>query len=126
MNNPPIFSLPALLFLLTLVFGLWLSHFGKPYKISLFNIHKLIALGAVVVLVIQLPKILESADSMTLFRALLLAAAVCVLALFISGAMMSAGKLDYTHMRTIHRFASGILGIALVLAALSLLDGGPV
>jgi len=120
----PIFSLPGILFLLTLVFGLWLSHLGRPYKSSLFNIHKLIALGTVIVLVIRLSKTLESADPMTLILALLVVSAVCVLALFTSGAMMSAYKLDYTLMRTIHRIASGIFVIALALAALSLLDGG--
>ena len=44
---------PGVLFILTLAFGVWLSRSGKPYNTLIFNIHKLIALAAVVVTAIQ-------------------------------------------------------------------------
>jgi hypothetical protein len=110
------FILPGILFPLTLVFGFWLSHSGKPYNGLLFNLHKLIALGAVVVTIIQLSKTLNNADSLALISALLMAAAICVVVLFASGALMSTGKLDYTLTLTIHRIAPVILVIAMALA----------
>ena len=67
--------------LLTLVFGFWLSLAGKPYNGILFNIHKLIALGGVIVTVIQLSKMLKTADSLALIITLLVLAGICVVAL---------------------------------------------
>ncbi len=56
------FMTPEIVFLLTLVFGVWLSLACKPYNGILFNIHKLIALGAVIATAMQLYKILENTD----------------------------------------------------------------
>src|SRR5271157_2139763 len=42
------FITPGILFLLTLAFGLWLSHSGKPLNTVFFTAHKLIALAAVI------------------------------------------------------------------------------
>ena len=112
------------LFLLTLIFGFVLSHFGKPYNGILFNFHKLIALGAVIVMVFQLSETLKNADPQVLIIALLFVATICVLALFASGALMSMGKLEYVLMLTIHRIAPIVLVIALALSA-SLLGRHP-
>jgi hypothetical protein len=108
------FTLPGILFALTLAFGFWLSHIGKPYHGLLFNAHKLIALGGVVLAGIQLSKLLHSPNWLLLI--LLVVAALCVIALFASGALMSAGKLEYALMLTIHRIAPGALAICCALA----------
>jgi hypothetical protein len=101
--------------LLTLVFGFWLSRMGKPYYVPLFNIHKLFALGAIVVPVIQLSKFLKNTDSPSLMIGLLIVATLCVVALFASGALMSMDKLDYSLTLTIHRIALVVLPIATAL-----------
>ncbi len=106
---------PGIAFILTLVFGFWLSHVVKPYNALLFNVHKLIALSAVVVTVVQLVKLLKGADALALVIVLLVVAALCVIALFASGALMSMGKLDYTLMLTVHRVAPVVLVIAMVI-----------
>lgn len=111
------FAAPSVLFLLTVAFGFWLSSLGKPYNGFLFNIHKLIALGAVVLMVLQLAKTLKGLDLIALTVTLLLVAAGCVVSLFASGALMSLGKLDYALVLTVHRIAVGALVIALVLSA---------
>jgi len=49
MDTPSKFTLPGILFILTLAFGFWLSSAGKPYNGFLFNFHKLIALSGVVI-----------------------------------------------------------------------------
>ena len=117
------FLLPGIVFILTLAFGFWVSHVGKPYNGLLFNVHKLIALGAVVATVIQLVKLLKSADALALVGVLLVVAALCVIALFASGALMSMDKLDYALILTIHRVAPVVLVIAMVIVILMLKGG---
>jgi hypothetical protein len=109
------FNSSGILFVLTLVFGVWLSQSGKPYNSLLFNIHKLVALGTVIVVGVQLSRMLKNTDPLALIIALLVVAALCVVALFASGALMSMGKLDYTLTLTIHRIALGVLVIGMVL-----------
>ena len=109
------FTIPGVLFLLTLVFGFWLSNVGKPYNGMLFNIHKLIALGAVVLAAIQFSKMINIVASLTPLIILLVVAVICVIALFASGALMSMGKLDYSLTLTIHRVAPVLLSIVLAL-----------
>ncbi len=48
MNFFRLMILPGFLFLIIIGFGLWVSKVGKPYNNLLFYIHKLIALGAVI------------------------------------------------------------------------------
>ena len=100
--------------MLTLVFGIWLSLSGKPYNGFLFNIHKLIALGSVVASAFQLYRLLMGSQVQTFMLILIIMAGMCLLALFFSGAMMSAGKLDYQGMLTTHRIALIILTLGLV------------
>ncbi len=103
--------LPVILFLLTIAFGFWLSRLGKPYNDILFNIHKLIALGVVIFAIVQISKTMDIAPS-PLLIAVLITAGLCVAALFASGALMSAGKLDYTLTLAIHRVAPILMTVA--------------
>jgi hypothetical protein len=114
------FAVSGGLFILTLAFGFWLSHLGKPYNGILFNVHKLIALGAVVVTAIQMVKLLRGMETQALVIVLLVGVALCVIALFASGALMSAGKLEYNLMLAIHRVAPFVLvvGLGLVIVLL--------
>lgn len=103
------FLFSGLLLLLTLIFGWWLSRLGKPYHGLLFNVHKLSALGAVVLAGVRLSGILNALDVDAVIIGLLVLAALCVVALFTSGALMSTGKLDYGLTLTIHRV--GLVGL---------------
>lgn len=114
------FAVPGGLFILTLIFGFWLSRLGKPYNGLLFNVHKLIALGAVVVTTIQVVKLLRGMETQALVVVLLVVAALCVIALFVSGALMSAGKLEYNLMLAIHHVAPFVLVVGLGLVMILL------
>jgi hypothetical protein len=116
MNIISNFITPGIVFLLTLVFGFWLSHLGKPYNGILFNIHKLIALGAVIVTAMQVYNIFKAMELQSLIVILVIFAAICVVALFASGAFMSIGNLNYQVMKTIHNVAPVLMVIAMVLA----------
>ena len=92
-------------FVLTLVFGFWLSKIGRPYNGILFNIHKLIALGTVIITVVQVYKIFKTLESQTLITVFIVITAICVVALFASGAFMSIGNVNYNIMKTVHNIA---------------------
>lgn len=109
------FVTPGIVFLLTLVFGFWLSRSGKPYNGILFNIHKLIALGGVILTVIQIYSLLNGSQLQTMLVVSLIITGICVVALFASGAFMSIGNLNYQIMKTIHNVAPVLLVIALAL-----------
>ncbi len=105
------YLLPGILLLLTLSFGLWVSHLGKPYDGLLFNIHKLIALGMVIVVIVRLSAVFKNVDPLLPVIVLLILGITCIVALFASGALLSAGKLDYKTMRLVHRIAPVVLVI---------------
>ena len=112
MNIAPGFLLPGIGFLATLSFGFWLSRLGKPYNGILFNIHKLIALGAVVLTALQIYNWLKVSEPQALLVGLIVLAGLSVVALFASGAFMSIGNLDHKTMKLVHNIAPVLLVIA--------------
>jgi hypothetical protein len=93
----------AALFVLSIfVSGYWLSRSGKPYNGILFNLHKLIALAALVLLVINLLQVNRLAPISPL---LVIASAVTILliiALFVTGALASTGRTWPAIVLTLH------------------------
>jgi hypothetical protein len=116
MNTASNFISPAIIFALTLVMGLWVTISGKPYNGLLFSIHKLAALGTVLLIVLRLIDMLKATHAQGVVIILLLCAAgICAMALFVSGALMSAGKMSYNLMLGIHRIAPVILTAAIAM-----------
>jgi hypothetical protein len=113
---------PVILFVLTLVFGFLLSRQGKPYNSVLFNIHKLTALGGVISIIVRLYNTMNIANSPMLF-VMLIMMGICVVTLFVSGALMSLGKLHYKFTLAVHRITP-ILAIAAMGTAIYLLPVG--
>ena len=108
---------PGMIFLLTLAAGLWLSRSGKPLKTGIFTVHKLIALAAVVVTALQTYNALRILEVQPLVVALLFVIGLCVVALFATGALMSAEKPGYRGLLTIHRIApllAVVAGVAVI------------
>jgi hypothetical protein len=116
------FITSGIIFLLTLVSGVWLSLSGRPYNGLLFNIHKLIALGAVIATAIQISNTLKNTEFQVVLIMLVIVTGLCVVALFVTGAMMSLEKLNHNVMLTIHRIAP-ILAIITMAVTLYLFDG---
>jgi hypothetical protein len=108
------FILPVILFLLTLGFGFWLSRSGRPYNGLLFNIHKLVALASVVAISVRIYHTLGSSGIQALPAAFIILLGLCVLALFVTGALLSAGKPVYTTLRTVHDTAMVFATIAIL------------
>jgi hypothetical protein len=119
------FILPVLIFVLTLASGVWLSNTGKPYNNAIFTIHKLIALGAVVLAAIQMVKGFKAAELTALLILLAVAAILAVIALFATGALMSLDREPYKVWLTIHQIAPAVMALASA-AIISLLARGQV
>ena len=99
-------------FVLTVIFGFWLSHLGKPYHQIVFNFHKLIALAAVVMVGLQFSKWFKSGEIQPQLILLVVLIAILTIILFASGALMSLEKLNYDLLRLLHRIAP--VGLALL------------
>jgi hypothetical protein len=118
-----IFFTPGIGFLLTLAFGFWLGKKGKPYNATLFNIHKLIALGVVIMLVARVYSAPRDLETSSLFIMLLRLGGLCIVALFASGAFMGIEKFDYKTMKSTHDGAF-FMALVTMAAAVYLLGGG--
>ena len=106
----------GIVFLLTLAFGFWLSRIGKPYNGILFNIHKLLALGAVIVAVFEIRKTLQSEGTIPFYNVLIALTGVSIIALFATGVLMSIGKLNYAVSLTIHKITPILATMTLIAA----------
>jgi hypothetical protein len=102
MNILTKFLTPIIGFLITVAFGFWLGKIGKPYNDILFNIHKLIALGTVILAFVQVYKSIKVIEPQSLLLVSLAGVAICVLALFASGAFLSIGNVKYETAKLIH------------------------
>ena len=96
-------------FLLTIGFGFWLSRRSKPYNVLLFNVHKLIALGTVVLIGLAIFKLFKLLDLPVGIILLLIIAALSIVALFATGAFMSADKGEYRLLKLVHNIAPFVL-----------------
>ena len=93
----------GLLFVSTLASGVWLSRTGKPYSSALFNLHKLIAVGAIVLTVITINNLRAGVEIRTMAVGAMIVAGLLFLFLIATGGMLSIGKPDLAAILTVHR-----------------------
>jgi len=101
----------GLLFLLTIISGIWLHKMGKPLNTFIFTIHKLLALAAVIFTAILIYNLLKNVEINAIISILIAVAFLSVLILFISGALLSIGKFPYNKMLLVHNIATVIVVI---------------
>jgi len=92
----------GLLFLLTIVTGIWLSNSGKPLNTLIFNIHKFTALASVIFIAIVIRNLFKNVEINHVILTLIIVTGLFVLTLFISGALLSLGKPVNNIILTIH------------------------
>jgi hypothetical protein len=97
------FVLPGALLLITYVSGFWLTALGRPYQGLPFNLHKLIALGAVVFGVLRFVGLLRGGPVPFVVVVPAVLAIASVVALFSTGALLSAGNLPHAPLVLVHR-----------------------
>jgi hypothetical protein len=105
--------IPTSFFLLTLASGVWLSRSGRPLNTPIFTIHKLIALAAAVLTAIAVYGLFSKAEIQAVTLALIIAAGLGVLTLFVSGALLSRGNSADDAILTIHKVAPLVMATAL-------------
>ena len=101
-----------LLLLATLTFGIWIYFLGKPYNNALFTVHKLTGLATAVFSVLFVFRSLKIISPTSVVVIMLIIAALSVLALFTSGALMSSTSTSPLPLRTIHLIATLIFMIS--------------
>ena len=108
--------LPAILFLVIVGVGFWVSKLGKPYHGLLFNIHKLIALGAAILTGIRIFR-LNPWETFPVLALLFIALALLgVIAMFATGAMMSIQDQVKRTPQLVHQVSASIIAGATIIA----------
>lgn len=90
-------------FVLTLISGVVLSNFGRPLNSAIFGIHKIIAVATIVLLGMNIRTLYRMVDVQTLNQVLIVVTALLLLALVISGALLSFDKLAVQAVLRIHQ-----------------------
>ena len=102
-----------LLFLLTLLAGYWVSRGGRPINAIRFNVHKFLALGAVILAGVRLYPLLKAGGYPASLPLLTILLALLVVALFATGAIQSRPGPGKPKLKLSH----AILSYAALLAA---------
>ena len=113
-------AITAGLFLCIFIFGFWLSRSGKPYNPVIFTTHKLFALGAVIYLAATVYRVHQAAPLNLAHTIIIALTAVCLLALFVSGALLSLDKAMPLFVLRLHQ-AAPYLAVLSTTASLYLL-----
>jgi hypothetical protein len=112
MLNLRLFLIPGLIFIFTAGMGFVVLAAGRPYNTFLFNVHKLAALAGVVLAVVRLVGS-GTFDDPSLGRFLPLAlAAVGLISLFATGALLSIQKDLKRVVQFIHRLSAVLILLA--------------
>jgi len=111
---------PVLLFLSSIATGCWLSHKVRPLNPILLTVHKLLALAGAVTLALLLRNLFRQVDFSIAILIVCGLAAAAVVALFITGALLSRPDGASPAVLRIHTIATGLLVISLIMMGGSL------
>lgn len=104
------------LLLLSIVFGIWLSHAGKPLNQFIFTIHKLLALATVILAGIIIFNLNKNLDINGISIILIVSIAVFFLTLFVTGVFLSFEKLLPEIVLLIHKIGSVLIAIVAIIS----------
>ncbi|MCL5997536.1 MAG: hypothetical protein M1546_15990 [Chloroflexi bacterium] len=114
----------GLLFVLTLISGVWVRHSGRRIKVAIFTIHKLIALLTVITIAVTIYHLHQAVEiGPTVEFSAIAVTGLLFLVLFISGAWLSPGKLKNKAALTIHK-VTPLLAVISTATTIFLLAGG--
>jgi hypothetical protein len=103
---------PAVVFLLTLASGVWVSRIGRPLNIVVSTLHKLIALAAVIWAGSVLYGMARATGLQPVAVALVFVAGAGVVALFTTGALLSQAKPTRRIILGVHQVAPALAVVA--------------
>lgn len=93
------------LLIMTVVSGIVLSNGGRPLQSGFFTVHKLIAVGAIILLAVSARSLAKGADMDGLSVAALAVSGALFLVLIVTGALLSFDKLVTPLILRIHQLA---------------------
>lgn len=102
----------GLLYLLTISTGIWLSNSGRPLGTLFITVHKLVALATVVLTSMLFWSLLKHVQVNALVKGLMITSTVFVVALFVTGALLSTDKPANNLLLMIHRIAPVLLALS--------------
>lgn len=100
--------LSGLLLLLSIIFGIWLSHVGKPLNQIIFTVHKLLALATVIFVGIVIYNLNKNIEITALSLTLIVFIVIFFLALFTTGVFLSFEKPMPGIVLLIHKIVSAV------------------
>lgn len=118
MSNSTLITGISILFIITVIAGIVLSLLGRPLNTTLFNIHKLIGIGMVVLTIIAFVRLFKL-DTLPEgpVKLLVVIAAISLVALIATGGLLSFDKFSGKFIVILHAistvFAGSSLGIFL-------------
>jgi len=94
------------LFILTIAAGIWLHHTGKPFNIIIFTLHKFAAIATTVLVVILIVNLVKKVEINHIIFVLIVLDGLAFLALYITSALLSIGKLTGNIILITHNIAT--------------------
>ncbi len=93
----------GLLWLLTLISGVWLTNSGRPLNASIFAAHKIIVLLTIIATVWTIYQLTKGVEMRTIESSTIVITGILLLVAFISGALLSFDKLVNDALLNTHR-----------------------
>jgi hypothetical protein len=109
MNLKTMLFFDIALLAVAIVLGIVLAATGKPYNAVIFNIHKLAALASIVFTVIICVNLLKNGSVSGIYLPVVLVSSIVTVALFVTGALMSADNPAYNILKIGHIVSSILL-----------------
>ena len=114
MPNSTLITGISILFIITTIAGIVLSLLGRPLNTALFNVHKLIGIGMVVLSVITFVRLfkLETLPEEPV-KLLVIIAVVSLIALIATGGLLSFDKFSSKFIVILHAVSTVVAGTSL-------------
>ena len=115
----------GILFLLTLLSGVIVSHSGRPLNVGLVTMHKLIAVGTVVLIGLAVNQLYKNSDGKVFIEmSIAIITGILFLALIATGALLTREEMQLPELvLKIHR-AAPLMALVSAAASISLLIRG--
>ena len=110
-------------FLLTLISGVVLSKMGRPLNSAVFGAHKIIAVGTIVLIGLNIRDLARIVGLQTVHPALIWGTGLLLLALVVSGSLLSFDKLVLPITLRVHQIVP-LLALAFSALSIYLLANG--
>jgi hypothetical protein len=105
----------TLLYLITFVFGFWLSFSGRPLNTALFSVHKIAAVIMIIIAVLVVIQFIKNVKMRAVILSFLVVTGVLVLFALSTGIWLSIDKETNDLIINIHTLSSILAGISIAI-----------